>query len=358
MRITVIAAAVSIALVGLSAADETRAAIRKPLNIPEQQLGPALRALAKDRNLQVLFRSELVRDVRTAGAIGELTTDEALARLLGGTVLTFQYLDEKTITIVPLRDSGPARDDSASSGAVISRPAGSAPAGARTSSELPGAERKPFWERFRLAQANDGTTSSSTAARRDSSQEAKELEAITVTGSRIRGAVTPSPLITIDAQQIREEGFTDLGEVIRSVPQNFNGGQNPGVIDAEATNPANSNVTGGSSLNLRGLGTDATLTLLNGQRMSYGGFYPAVDISAIPVEAVERIEIVADGASAIYGSDAVGGVGNVILKRDFEGVTLNARYGNATDGGADDPRVHRHRRHHVVWRRPARDIQR
>src|SRR5690606_39717167 len=66
-------------------------------------------------------------------------------------------------------------------------------------------------------------------------------------------------------------------------------------------------VTGGSSLNLRGLGPDATLTLLNGRRMAYSGFVQAVDIGAIPVEAVDRVEIVADGASAIYGSDAVGG---------------------------------------------------
>jgi outer membrane receptor protein involved in Fe transport len=86
-------------------------------------------------------------------------------------------------------------------------------------------------------------------------------------------------------------------------------------------------------LNLRGLGPDATLTLLNGHRMSYGGFAQAVDIGTIPLEAVERLEIVPDGASAIYGSDAVGGVANVILRRDFHGVTVGARYGAATEGG-------------------------
>jgi outer membrane receptor protein involved in Fe transport len=162
-----------------------------------------------------------------------------------------------------------------------------------------------------------------------------DLESVTVTGTRIRGGTTPSPVIAIGSERIREEGFTDLGEVIRSVPQNFSGGQNPGVLMGNVTGGglANQNVTGGSGLNLRGLGADATLTLLNGRRMSYGGFVQAVDISAIPVEAVERIEIVADGASAIYGSDAVGGVGNVMLRRDFEGVRLGARYGAATGGG-------------------------
>jgi outer membrane receptor protein involved in Fe transport len=165
---------------------------------------------------------------------------------------------------------------------------------------------------------------------------ATNLQTVTVTGTRIRGGTTPSPVITIGSEQIQQEGFTDLGEVIRSVPQNFSGGQNPGVAagaSVGAAGLANQNITGGSSLNLRGLGPDATLTLLNGRRLSYGGFVQAVDIAAIPVEAIDRLEIVADGASAIYGSDAVGGVGNVILKRDFEGVTVGARYGAATDGG-------------------------
>ncbi|MFA6232313.1 MAG: TonB-dependent receptor [Rhodanobacter sp.] len=159
---------------------------------------------------------------------------------------------------------------------------------------------------------------------------------MTVTGTRIRGGSTPSPVITIGSEQIKQEGFTDLGEVIRSVPQNFSGGQNPGVVVGATLGSggiANQNFAGGSALNLRGLGPDATLTLLNGRRLSYGGFAQAVDISAIPVEAVDRIEIVPDGASAIYGSDAVGGVGNVILKRDYEGVTVGARYGGATEGG-------------------------
>lgn len=160
------------------------------------------------------------------------------------------------------------------------------------------------------------------------------LQAVTVTGTRIRGGITASPTITIGAQQIQNEGLSDLGEVIRSIPQNFAGGQNPGVT-AGATGGGNDNrnITGGSGLNLRGLGQDASLTLLNGHRMAYGGFSQGVDISAIPVEAVDRIEIVADGASAIYGSDAVGGVANVILKRDFDGVTVGARYGSAADGG-------------------------
>jgi outer membrane receptor protein involved in Fe transport len=160
-----------------------------------------------------------------------------------------------------------------------------------------------------------------------------DLESVQVTGTRIRGGSTSSPVITIGSEQIKQEGFTDLGQVIRSVPQNFNGGQNPGVIGVASGGVGNQDFTGGSGLNLRGLGADASLTLLNGHRLAYDGFSQAVDISAIPVEAVERLEIVPDGASAIYGSDAVGGVANVILKPDYDGVSLGARYGRATDGG-------------------------
>ncbi|WP_434028995.1 TonB-dependent receptor plug domain-containing protein [[Pseudomonas] boreopolis] len=163
-----------------------------------------------------------------------------------------------------------------------------------------------------------------------------ELGTITVTGTRIRGGTTPSPVVTIGSERIREEGFADLGEVVRSLPQNFGGGQNPGVAVGATLGVgglANQNFTGGSSLNLRGLGPDATLTLLNGRRLAYGGVVHAVDIGAIPVEAVDRVEIVPDGASAIYGSDAVGGVGNVVLKRDYQGVAVGLRYGGATEGG-------------------------
>src|SRR6185312_8797256 len=142
----------------------------------------------------------------------------------------------------------------------------------------------------------------------------------------IRGGSTPSPVITIGSEQIQQEGFSDLGEVIRSVPQNFSGGQNPGVAGVSSGSNSNQNITGGSGIDLRGLGPDATLTLLNGRRMSYGGFSQAVDISAIPVEAVERIEIVPDGASAVYGSDAVGGVTNVTTPARCTGLR---RYGRA-----------------------------
>ncbi|WP_066588432.1 TonB-dependent receptor [Sphingomonas pruni] len=156
---------------------------------------------------------------------------------------------------------------------------------------------------------------------------------IVVTGSRIRGGKVASPVVTVSRDDARNQGQASLGEIARSIPQSFGGGQNPGIgLNVPAA--SGSDLTGGSSINLRGLGSDATLTLLNGHRLSYSGSRQSVDVSAIPLGAFDRIEVVADGASAIYGSDAVGGVANIILRRDMQGVETRARIGGSTDGGS------------------------
>ena len=161
--------------------------------------------------------------------------------------------------------------------------------------------------------------------------------AIVVTGSRISGTPLASPVITLSEERIREEGNATLAEAVRTIPQNFGGGQNPGVGNNV---PATSGVNVGSatSINLRGIGSDATLTLVNGHRLSYSASRQSIDVSSIPLGAVERIEVVPDGASAIYGSDAVAGVVNIILKRDYEGLETRARLGASTDGGHFDQR--------------------
>jgi iron complex outermembrane receptor protein len=168
------------------------------------------------------------------------------------------------------------------------------------------------------------------AGRADASAE--NAGDLVVTGSRIRGAPIASPVVTLGEREIRDAARANLGDVVRAIPQNFGGGQNPGI---GITTPAASgiDVSGGSGLNLRGLGSDATLTLLNGHRLSYSASRQSIDISSIPVIAVERIEIVPDGASALYGSDAVAGVANVILKSRANGLETRASLGSATDGG-------------------------
>ena len=281
-----IALAVSLAMLGTTPVFAQQA-VAHGYAMPSQPLSAALNQLALSSDRQILVPPDLVRG-RTAPALdGQYTLDAALQKLLAGSGLTYEVTGTGTVVIkrAPSVEKPPSTK----------------------------VQKQPVVEK-----AAPPTT----------------LQAVSVTGTRIRGGTTSSPTIIIGAQQIQDEGFSDLGEVIRSIPQNFSGGQNPGIVSgAEGGGIANQNISGGSSLNLRGLGPDATLTLLNGRRLAYSGFVQAVDIDSIPVEAVDRLEIIPDGASAIYGSDAVGGVGNVILKRDYDGVTLGTRYGDATDGG-------------------------
>lgn len=163
--------------------------------------------------------------------------------------------------------------------------------------------------------------------------EAGQQDSIVVTGSRIRGAPPSAPVTTVTQNDMRNAGQSDLGEVARSLPQNFGGGQNPGIGSSQGAADQNVNVNGASTFNLRGIGPNATLTLLNGNRLSYSSTSASIDISAIPATAVDRIEIISDGASAIYGADAVAGVANIILKPDYSGLSMSARIGGSTDGG-------------------------
>jgi len=157
---------------------------------------------------------------------------------------------------------------------------------------------------------------------------------IVVTGSHIRGEASAAPTDIITSKEIDESGYSQVGDVIRSLPENFGGGQNPGVqIGAGVTNIGNQNTTNASSVNLRGLGSDATLVLLDGHRLAADGGYQAPDVSVIPLDAIDRIEIVTDGASALYGADAVAGVANFILKQNYQGMELSERLGNTTEGG-------------------------
>lgn len=179
------------------------------------------------------------------------------------------------------------------------------------------------------------TASAQETAEQTSAQEVQSApdddSAIVVTGSRIRGAEIAGDVITLDQQAIVAAGQIDLGEAIRALPQNFSGGQNPGI--GTGAGQVNGNLNSASSANLRGLGPDATLTLLNGHRLPYDSAFQGVDISAIPLAALDRMEVVPDGASALYGSDAVAGVVNVILRRDFDGVATSGQVGASSSGG-------------------------
>ena len=157
------------------------------------------------------------------------------------------------------------------------------------------------------------------------------LARVVVTGSNIRRSdgETPSPVQKLTAADIARTGYSTLGEVLQHLSANNMGslGQaTPGAFGA-----------GGSGISLRGMTVGATLVLIDGHRMAPyplpdDGQRDFVDIASIPVDAVERVEVLKDGASAIYGSDAMAGVVNVILKRSQQGGALHAEWGGASRG--------------------------
>ncbi|GGF59215.1 TonB-dependent receptor plug domain-containing protein [Alteromonas lipolytica] len=172
------------------------------------------------------------------------------------------------------------------------------------------------------------------AAQQDTQEQPtdEETEVITVsfTGTSIRGAApVGSSLIELDRSTIDNSGSINTVDILRETPQVFS----LGVNDASRNgNGGSSNIVYGNAVNIRGIGPYATLTLLNGRRMvPQGSIGATVDPSTIPSIALKRVEIIADGASAIYGSDAVAGVANLILRRNVEGAEVQAQYGTGSD---------------------------
>jgi outer membrane receptor protein involved in Fe transport len=319
MRIAVVAAAICLSIVGLATADHANASVRKPTHIAAQYLGPALKQLAQSRGLQVLYLSNTVRDVQTRGASGDITADEAFDQLLNGTGLTYRYLDENTVTVIPLSD--PSIFD----GAGVSLPT---PAGNTMAASSPVNEGStPPSEKILLAQAVPAAAQPVPSA----PAESQPLQEIIVTGSRIASPneVSTSPILAISSQSIKVSGKTDITDLINQLPQIFSNdlGQDLG------NNTSGLTTAGGvATADLRGLGPARTLVLIDGIRLGVGSpntaiAEPAPDLDQIPVGLVERVEVVTGGASAAYGSDAIAGVVNFIMKKNFEGFEVDGQMG-------------------------------
>ncbi len=163
-------------------------------------------------------------------------------------------------------------------------------------------------------------------------------ETVVVTGSRIARSgdfQNSSPVDVIDRGEIEGAGFANLQQLMEKMPSNGNG------AFSTRGNNQDSTANGAASISLRGLGADATLVLVNGRRVAISAFAESittnfVDINSIPVAAIERVEVLKDGASALYGSDAVAGVINIILRKDYEGLELSGAYGQTTESGYDE----------------------
>ena len=151
-------------------------------------------------------------------------------------------------------------------------------------------------------------------------QEETQLDEVVVTGSRIpqTNLVTTSPVTQVTGEDIDIAGVTRVEDLVNQLPQAF-AAQNSTVSNGSS---------GTATVSLRNLGSSRTLVLIDGRRMGYGSPNDdAADLNQIPEQLVERVEVLTGGASAVYGSDAVAGVVNFIMKKDFEGVQLDAQYG-------------------------------
>ena len=168
-------------------------------------------------------------------------------------------------------------------------------------------------------------------------QEVQKGEKVEVTGSSIKriDAETALPVQIITRQEIERTGAQNTEELLRTIPS---------IVSANSLSQAmasGANTASVSTVSLRGLGGQRTLVLVNGRRATVFGGVPgsggdaAVDVNSIPLSAIERVEVLKDGASAVYGSDAVAGVINFILRSDYQGGEATAQYGFTTQGGAN-----------------------
>ncbi len=288
------------------------------VNIPAGSLVDALERVAKQFGLELVYDADQLKGIMTPGVSGHMTAMEAVHQLLKGENLRLIEHPDGAILVMP-----PAVDDR-KSGAADSMLHESRPDG--DSADVR-AETRP---------GSGPTPDAEAAARRDSA-----LKTIVVTGTHIQGETPVGSSLSVHSRdEIERSGSATLEQFGRKMTENYSGTDalatantngNVGVFEQGAAG----NIFGGAGFNLKGLGPGSTLTLVNGHRLAAGGLDGAtVDISQIPLSAIDHIEVLDDGASAIYGSDAVAGVVNIITRHEFEGAETGLRYGRATQGGA------------------------
>jgi outer membrane receptor protein involved in Fe transport len=270
-RVWPIAAMTATALV-LATPGYAQQSHRQTYDLAAQDLGAALRAVGLASGTEVLAPADLVGGKTAPALHGTFTPDEAVAALLQGSGLVAHpsnggLLVGKAV-VIPLESEG----------------------------------GDPFAK-------------------------------IVITGTNIRGAApVGSPLITLGRLDLDRSGYATTQQMLQTLPQNFGAGQNEATFTIGSRNGEDTNQAGGSSVNLRGLGASSTLVLLNGNRVALGGLYGTfADLSLIPSSVIDRVEVLTDGSSALYGSDAVAGVVNVLMRDHFEGAETRLRTGLASD---------------------------
>ena len=262
-----------------------------------------LTEFSRQSSLQLLFDYSLVRGRRTHPISGELAVEAALGQMLAETGLVFDFVNDRTLAVTLLTREG--------AGAAV-------------------AEASARGSRTRAAETqsvrHEGAGSGALAV----DHKAPQLEEVRITGTHVRGEEPVGDrVISYDREQIDASGAATAQDFLHTLPQTFGGGptEDTSIIGTEAR--TNSGL--GTGINLRGLGAGSTLVLINGKRMAPSGTEGAfADIENIPLSAIERIDILPDSASALYGSDAVGGVVDFVMRDNFTGAETLVHSGSGT----------------------------
>ena len=295
--------------------------------IEPQDLSSALKAFAVQSHREIFFAPELARGRTSQGVKGKFDDLQALAMILQGTGLRFSVTTSNAILV---RDPAGKVD--------ASREAASQPSADGTNSREAGKQASPD---FRVAQVDQNAAGPRAVGgdqRSESEKREGGLSEIVVTGTHIRGlADGASPVETLDRAAIDATGLTTIAQIMQTLPANSAAGINVQTRQVgTGVGHANDNRGYASAVNLYGLGSDATLVLLNGNRLPSASQGFSVDISAIPLSVIDHIDVLKDGASSIYGSDAVGGVVNFVTRKDFSGAETTANLGSVTNGNKTD----------------------
>lgn len=316
IKMMLLAGAASVLATPALAAPAARAAVSQEFSVdmPAQPLDMALFAVSRTTGLQLIFTDRGITTLRAPRLAGHYTAPQLLDALLAGTGYTYRFTGSHSVRIV-------ASGAHTRTGDVALTPIGygARPAAATTES----------------AEQVDPAPPSVAAL-----QPAEVPQDIIVVGSQIEGTkVTAAlPVTVVTRDEIAATGAVSGDELFRSIPQlgdvSFNASYLP-----NSSNAARGDV---GSVNLRNLGVGNTLVLLNGRRVvnhptsrADDNLVPVLtyNTNAIPVAGVERLEVLRDGAAAIYGSDAVAGVVNTVLEKDYRGLSLGAQYGLAENTG-------------------------
>ena len=280
------------------------------LEIASQPVPQAINKLSKQTGVDVIFFSEIAENKTSKNISGNYTPHEAVDFMLMGTGLQRVELDQSDAIGIKLIS---AENQQFEADQTENPPMTDNPNGTQKNSENDNGNED---------RSQQGDTSSET-------EQIDDFDTIFVTGTRIRDVniISPIPTIRVDVEEIEAAGTQDLGEIVEEIPGVYLG-----------ISPSNSLLStqnaGLSTISLRSLGTNRTLTLINGRRVvSNSGSAQRVDTATIPSGLIERVDITTGGASAVYGSDAIAGVANIILKTRYEGFDLNLRYEDSDEGG-------------------------